>query len=46
MMKLKCRDAAADGPHNLLPTDFVRSFGGNAMLGIAAADAMRRWKAA
>ena len=44
-MKLKRRDAAADGPHNLLPTDLVRSVGGKAMLGIAAADAMSRRKA-
>ncbi|WP_237481848.1 DUF2382 domain-containing protein [Lichenibacterium dinghuense] len=46
MMKLKRKDAAADGQHHLLPTDLVRSVDGKAMLSIAAAEAMRRWKAA
>ncbi len=46
MMKLKRRDAAADGQHHLLPTDLVRSVDGKAMLSVAAAEAMRRWKAA
>ncbi len=45
MMKLKRKDAAADGQHHLLPTDLVRSVDGKAMLSIAAAEAMRRWTA-
>ncbi len=45
MMKLKRRDAAADGQHHLLPTDLVESVDGKAMLSVAAAEAMRRWKA-
>ncbi|RYC29325.1 DUF2382 domain-containing protein [Lichenibacterium minor] len=44
MMKLKRKDAT-DGQHHLLPTDLVRSVDGKAMLSIAAAEAMRRWKA-
>ncbi len=46
MMKLKRMDAAAGGQHHLLPTDLVRSVDGKAMLSVAAAEAMRRWKAA
>ena len=46
MMKLKRMDAAADGQHHLLPTDLVKSVDGKAMLSVAAAEAMRRWKAA
>ncbi len=45
MMKLKRKDASADGQHHLLPVDLVRSVEGKAMLSIAAAEAMRRWKA-
>ena len=45
MMKLKRKDSAADGQHHLLPTDLVKSVDGKAMLSIAAAEAMRRWKA-
>ena len=46
MMKLKRMDAAAGGQHHLLPTDLVKSVDGKAMLSVAAAEAMRRWKAA
>ncbi len=46
MMKLKRMDAAASGQHHLLPTDLVKSVDGKAMLSVAAAEAMRRWKAA
>ena len=46
MMKLKRMDSAAGGQHHLLPLDLVKSVDGKAMLGIAAAEAMRRWTAA
>ncbi|MGI3899391.1 MAG: DUF2382 domain-containing protein [Janthinobacterium lividum] len=46
MMKLKRMDPAAGGQHHLLPTDLVKSVDGKAMLSVAAAEAMRRWKAA
>ena len=46
MMKLKRMDAAAGGQHHFLPTDLVESVDGKAMLSVAAAEAMRRWKAA
>ena len=46
MMKLKRMDAAAGGQHHLLPTDLVTSVDGKAMLSVAGAEAMRRWKAA
>ena len=46
MMKLKRMDATAGGQHHLLPTDLVKAVDGKAMLSIAAAEAMRRWKAA
>ena len=46
MMKLKRMDAAAGGQHHLLPTDLVKSVDGKAMLSVAAAEAMRRWKVA
>ena len=46
MMKLKRMDAAAGGQHHLLPSDLVKSVDGKATLSIAAAEAMRRWKAA
>ncbi len=46
MMKLKRMDPSAGGQHHLLPTDLVKSVDGKAMLSVAAAEAMRRWKAA
>lgn len=46
MMKLKRKDAAADGQHHLLPTDSVKSVDGKAMLSAAAAEAMHRRKIA
>ena len=45
MMKLKRMDSAAAGQHHLLSTDLVKSVDGKAMLSVAAAEAMRRWKA-
>ena len=46
MMKLKRMDPASGGQHHLLPVDLVKSVDGKAMLSIAAAEAMRRWKVA
>ncbi len=48
MMKLKRMDPASGGQHHLLPADLVTSVSadGKALLGIAAADAMKRWTAA
>ncbi len=43
MMKLKRMDPASSGQHHLLPVDLVKSVDGKAMLGIAAAEAIRRW---
>ncbi len=47
-MKLKRMDPASGGQHHLLPADLVTSVSadGKALLGIAAADAMKRWTAA
>ncbi len=46
-MKLKRMDPASGGQHHLLPADLVTSVSadGKALLGIAAADAMKRWTA-
>ena len=46
MMRLKRMDPASGGKHHLLPANLVKSVEGKAMLSIAAAEAMRRWKAA
>ncbi|WP_237481222.1 DUF2382 domain-containing protein [Lichenibacterium dinghuense] len=48
MMKLKRMDPASGGQHHLLHADLVKSVSadGKALLSVAAAEAMRRWKAA
>ena len=48
MMKLKRMDPASGGQHHLLPSDLVKSISadGKALLSVAAAEAMRRWKSA
>ena len=48
MMKLKRLDPAAGGQHHLLAAELVKSVSadGKALLGITAADAMKRWQAA